>query len=407
MTKALVATNRSDDATEDAVHVKGDRKDRDNKPLEAGTSRSGSQRRRIARTVTLVQTTVPAYRQAVMDALPERLGSGFTVLTGREYFDPTIRLEVSHRCLRLVSNRFFARRKLLWQKGASRRAIGADVAIIELNPRILSSWLILLARRLLRRPTVLWGHAWPREGPGSRSDMLRHSMRRLGSAIVVYTETQAQELSARMPGIIVRAAPNALYSRQAAGAAAAPGQPRDILFVGRLVKPKKPELLLEAFMAAIPDLPEDLRLVFVGGGPLLGQLTARARCLPNGRIVFAGPRHEFQDLRGLYSTALVSVCPGYAGLSLIQSLWFGVPLIVARDEPHSPEIEAATEGENAAFFASDSVDSLRAALLSVAEARHDWWVRREAIADACAARYSLEAMVESIVNIVELVDRER
>jgi glycosyltransferase involved in cell wall biosynthesis len=368
--------------------------------------RTNSDRRGL-RSVTLVQTTVPAYRQGAVAALAARFGSGFAVLAGSEYFDPTIQLDANHRSLQLVSNRFLARRRLLWQQGVSRRAIAADVAIIELNPRIVSSWLILVVRRLLRRPTVLWGHAWPREGRRSRSDRFRQAMRRLGSAIVVYTETQARELSARMPGAVVRAAPNALYSRRAAGAATAPGQPRDVLFVGRLVKPKKPELLLDAFLAALPDLPEDLRLVFVGGGPLNAQLAATAGSLANGRIVFTGPKHAFEDLRALYSTALVSACPGYAGLSLIQSLWFGVPLIVAHGEPHSPEIEAATEGENAVFFQSDSVDSLHAALTSVAGARHAWRERRTAIAEECAGRYSLESMVESLASVVEFVDHER
>jgi glycosyltransferase involved in cell wall biosynthesis len=342
-----------------------------------------------------------------VDALAQRFGDAFTLLSGVEYFDPTIRLEASPECLRLVRNHFLVGRKVLWQRGACRPVIASDTAILELNPRILSSWVILLARKLLGRPTVLWGHAWSRKGPASRSDAIRQGMRRLASAVVVYTETQAGELSARMPGAVVRAAPNALYPLRLAGAAPPPGAPRDVVFVGRLVKAKKPDLLLEAFVAAAPDLPDDLRLVFVGGGPLEGQLAAAAGRLAPGRVLFVGPTYEFEKLRALYSTALVSVSPGYAGLSLIQSLWFGVPLIVARDEAHSPEIEAAIEGENAVFCDSDSAGSLRDALVEVANARTAWEGRRAAIAQACAARYSLEGMVESLVAVVDLVRRER
>ena len=106
----------------------------------------------------------------------------------------------------------------------------------------------------------------------------------------------------------------------------------------------------------------------------------------------------YEPLRAVYDTALCSVSPGYVGLSLIQSLWFGVPAIIARDEPHSPEIEAALEGHNAVIVESDSVSAMRDALLQVAGHRDDWVARRPAIASACVARYAVESMVASIAS---------
>ena len=67
----------------------------------------------------------------------------------------------------------------------------------------------------------------------------------------------------------------------------------------------------------------------------------------------------------VFGAAIVNVCPGYAGLSITQSYWFGVPTIIGRDELHSPEIEAAIDGENTVFFESDSVADLGRTLETV------------------------------------------
>jgi glycosyltransferase involved in cell wall biosynthesis len=356
-------------------------------------------------TVTLLQTTIPHYRVELFEALARRFGDGFALVAGVEYFDPTIRL-VAMPGLRLatVRNRFFIGRKLLWQSGAWKRSVGADVVIAELNPRLVSTWAVLLTRRLLLRPTILWGHAWSRRGPHSPSDFVRQLMRRFADAIIAYSETQARQLRARMPGRTIVAAPNALYARAQQPSGVDGGRMRDFLFVGRLVEAKKPDLLVRAFGLAINDLPSETNLVFAGDGPLRAQLAATAERSPaRDRIRFVGEVIAPNALSALYADALASVVPGYAGLSLIQSFWFGVPNLIAYDEPHSPEIEAAVPGHNASFFPSDSEEALRGALVRTAQDRDMWIQRREVIARECAQRYSIESMVESIAAVVEAV----
>ena len=355
--------------------------------------------------VVLLQTTVPAYRELFVRTLRERLGGQLDVLAGGAYFDPTVTLDVERESVILVRNRFLLRRRLLWQSRVVRRAVRAGVVIAELNPRILSTWVLLLLRRALGRPMVLWGHAWPRRGADVWTDTLRGVMRRLGSGVIVYSESEADQLKRTMPGTLVAAAPNGLYSRAARQRGTTVQPPNDFVFVGRIVEAKKPALLLEAFIASLDELPPETRLVFVGEGPLRPMLAAEAETRAPGRVAFAGARWTFEELQQTYSGALASVIPGYAGLSLTQSLWFGVPALIADDEPHSPEIEAAEEGVNALFFSSDSVSSLSSALLSVARDRASWRARRPEIARECAARYSVEAMVEAHVRTIESVRR--
>lgn len=79
---------------------------------------------------------------------------------------------------------------------------------------------------------------------------------------------------------------------------------------------------------------------------------------------------------------------------MVQSFSFGTPVIVADEEPHSPEIDAVFEGENAILFTSDSVDDLSDALTRVWKDREWWQSNRRSIAMSCNKNYSVEKMTQ-------------
>jgi glycosyltransferase involved in cell wall biosynthesis len=347
--------------------------------------------------VVVIQTTIPDYRTRFFTALSERLGSRLVLLSGDEdwYRDVKHAGGVPHVHTRNV---FLVRRQLLWQAGALRPLLGTDIAVIGLNPRILTSWVALILRRLRRRRTVLWGHAWPRQGIASPKDRVRNVMRGLADTLIVYTETEAMDLRRRSPRLEVVAAQNALYSQselQPIGDAPA----TDFICVGRLNPAKKPLLLFDAFRLAESELPPDIRLVFVGDGPLRERLEENARSAGvDDRVLFLGHISSLDELRDIYARAVASISPGYAGLSLLQSLGFGIPMLVARDEPHAPEIEAAIDGQNVIFFGSDSAAELASSLVAIARDRQQWRSRRSLIAEPIRNRYSIESMVDSFVT---------
>ncbi|MDP9225856.1 MAG: hypothetical protein M3P18_18850, partial [Actinomycetota bacterium] len=206
--------------------------------------------------LTLVQSTLPAYREALVEMLRERLDGGVEVLVGLDDFDPTIRLAANASPTLVLRNHFLFGRRLLWQGGALTATLHARVLVADLNPRVLSTWVALLVRRALGRPSIIWGHAWPRRGEAARTDVVRHLMRRVATAILVYTETEVSELRRRMPNAMVVAAPNALYplSAQPDYPAADTHLAVDFVFVGRLVQEKKPCLLLDAFLLGLEHL---------------------------------------------------------------------------------------------------------------------------------------------------------
>jgi glycosyltransferase involved in cell wall biosynthesis len=354
--------------------------------------------------VVVVETALPDYRVRFFELLSQRLGSRLLVIAGPEHFAPGVRSVDAFPYVR-AENRFLLGRRLLWQRGVLGAAVPADVAVLPINPRILTTWITLLARHMRGRRTVLWGHAWPRRGRESGSDRLRGIMRRLASNLVVYTEKEVRELRERTPTLDVVAAPNALYLERELDPEPYSRPPHDFVCVGRLTPAKKPGLLLEAFRLAAPDLPPDVQLAFVGDGELRNELEARA----NGsglseRIRFLGHISDVRELAFVYSDAIAAVSPGYVGLSLTQTLGFGVPMLIARDEPHAPEIEAALEGINCVFFESDSPPALSAALVEIAREREEWLARRESIAELVRSRYTIEGMVASFLRALRLDD---
>jgi glycosyltransferase involved in cell wall biosynthesis len=348
-----------------------------------------------------VQTALPDYRRLFVEELRRSLDARLVIVTGRSGFEPTVRFSPVDVETTVVHNVYLLGRRLLWQQGSVRPTLGSAVSIVELNPRVISTWVTLAIRRMWGRPTLAWGHAWPRAGRATRSTRIRTLMRRFASDVLVYTHSEADALARSTPGKRIHAAPNGLYpvSRAVVDADVRPAD--DVVYVGRLVDRKKPLLLLDAFAEALPRLPDDSCLVLVGDGDLLPRLCDHARTLGvSHRVRFTGHVNDFETLSAIYRNALVSVSPGYAGLSLIQSHWFGVPMVIARDEPHAPEIEAAVESENAVFVESDSSSALADALVQVFEAKALWLAQGPVIAARCVEQYAIEAAARSFTTAV-------
>lgn len=349
-------------------------------------------------TVAVTQTAVPDYRVGFFRKLRERQAR-LCLLTGSGYFSEALFTDPrAWEFARRLENRFLFGRRLLWQAGGIREALGADVWIFEMNPRILSSWFVLGIRRVLGRPSIGWGHAWPRGGRSSPSVRVRNAMRSLCHGLLVYSFLQKQELVESGIAKPIHVAANAIYERDQmtpVGREDATG----IIYVGRMVPDKKVDLLLDGFVEAMPRLPPESCLHLVGDGPLVASLAESVRRHGIGhRVVFHGHVSNPERLREIYARSLVSASPGYAGLSLTQSFGYGVPVLIGRDEPHSPEIEVAREGFNAVFFASDDSEALAGAIVDVFLESDRWRSAAKAISGDCSSVYSIEAMVDAFVS---------
>ncbi|MGJ8683040.1 MAG: glycosyltransferase [Nonlabens sp.] len=352
--------------------------------------------------LVLIQTVVPSYRIKVFEQVKNLVTNGFEVYCGNSFFDPTIKTSIDFKRDGLLKNYYLLGRRFLWQTGHWNEVFKDNVLVLSLNPRVLSHWVILLLRSLLRKRTVLWGHAWPRSGKNSKSDRLRHVMRLLANEIIVYTEQQKLELKEKMPHKKITSAPNAVLFKDEMSSDTAT-EVNDIIYVGRLIADKKPLLLYEGFKKAIKELPEATKLIIIGDGPERAKLLELCkRDELQDRVLLPGKVTSDELLKEYYKHTLVSASPGYVGLSITQSLGYGVPMIIARDENHSPELEAAKDGFNAVFFESNDTIDLKNQLVKLIAEKEKWLENRESIVQDCKNSYSIEIMAQAFVNLVNV-----
>lgn len=354
------------------------------------------------RKLKIIQTAAPSYRKRFFEEIKHHLQDDFELYSGDRYFENSVATDPSIE-RRVCNNHFFAGRCFLYQTGIWHLLFSRAVLVLEMNPRIISNWIFLILRHIAGKKTVLWGHAWPREGRHSRSDRLRHIMRVLASSIITYTLQQKEELQEKMPNKHIEAAPNALYSAQSMVTNEIESAPIHLIYVGRLTRGKKSFFMVKAFAQALPMLPEAMNLIVVGDGEekqaLVGYVSENNL---EDRVLIKGSINDFKTLQKLYGTSLCSVSPGYVGLSVTQSFGFGVPMLVSRNENHSPEIEAVQEGQNAIFFETDDAVSFCQSILHLIENREFWTGQRKKIQGACRQNYSVEAMAKVFVNLVNI-----
>lgn len=347
----------------------------------------------------ILQTVLPDYRKGFFGEVKKKLGSKFELYAGSSYFNESIKTDKSIEHY-TIKNKYLLGRKLLWQKGISKLIKKNEILVLELNPRIISNWWLLVRRKFTGKETVLWGHAWPRKGPKSATDIVRNMMRKLSSSIIVYTNQQQMELKNKMPNKHIVAAPNALFSK-AQMSFDINNDPSDILYVGRLVKEKKPLFLAKAFAKTLDNLPAEVNLNIVGDGEEKETIIKyiKNNSLSN-RIKLLGHINDYSKLQKLYKHSICSVSPGYVGLSITQSFGFGVPMLISKNENHSPEIEAAVEGLNSVFFDTDDILSFRESLIEMFNNNIEWINKRAAICEYCKQNYSIEAMANVFCKLV-------
>ena len=354
----------------------------------------------------VLQMSMGHYRQRFLDELRER-AVPVRFLVGDRGFDDHSPTEVDSPIVERTGRvTWLLGRRVGLQRHVLRRTVAAPVAVVPLNPRFVTTWAVVLLRRLLRRPTVAWGHAWPRQGPAARSDRLRSVLRRLPTAILVYTETERSQVLERWPRLRVFVAPNAVYPAHEMQPALPTGAaPTNLVWIGRMIAAKRPVLAIEGFERAAVDLPESCRLVMVGSGPDLAEVRKRVESSPlRDRIEVTGQVTDHDALTKIFGDAIAMLATGYLGLNATQSVGFGVPVVYPADEPHAPEVEAL-DGGNSTSYAGQDVDGLTKAVVTVVGEGDAWFARREQISRVARSRYSSEAMAEGFSDALTAVAR--
>lgn len=135
-----------------------------------------------------------------------------------------------------------------------------------------------------------------------------------------------------------------------------PPADRRLLHIGRLVKWKRVDLLIDAFHKVLPSFP-DAELVIVGDGPELENLKQQAVSLGlNRQVRFVGAVYDPKVLGAYMNESTVYVLAGMGGLSINDAMTYGMPVLCSVCD--STERDLVTDGKNGFFFKNGDADSL-------------------------------------------------
>lgn len=336
---------------------------------------------------------LPSYREACIRHLRRDFGNSLELYVADAHLDPSVKTGIERSLyqdtgiFRIASAVFVQHRYLM-------RALRAENLIVDLNPRSISAWILLVGRSINRRTrTLVWGHLYPRAGRDSLTSVARRIMRRLANGTISYTYQHRDAALQDLPDQRVWVAPNALYDSSKMLVSRQNSERNSVIYVGRLASSKKVQLLVNAYRLVAIRNPK-INLILVGDGAEAEALRQMASAYGlEHEIEFTGWINDVSQLQRLYGRSFCSVSPGFAGLGLTQSLGFGVPMVISETEEHSPEIELATS-DCSKWFETDSPESLADAILKFWDDRYS--LPLEEVAERTRNSYSAEAMAEGI-----------
>lgn len=235
-----------------------------------------------------------------------------------------------------------------------------------------STWLTALFSRVMGKRVIFWSHGWRRQDRGLRRWIRRlfyslaHGMllygnraKRIGiqnhfnsSSLHVIFNSLDHTNQVCLRGSLMNDS-RAKTREEIFGDADTPV----IICSCRLDSRKKLGLLLDA-LGLLRGNGVCINLILIGDGPEKVSLlkTSEALGLP---VHFEGACFDESRISVLTSAAAVTVSPGATGLTVIQSLGYGIPVITNDDmDTQGPEVEAIVPGETGEFFRSDDVNSL-------------------------------------------------
>lgn len=120
-----------------------------------------------------------------------------------------------------------------------------------------------------------------------------------------------------------------------------------ILFVGSLDERKQNDILLKSFSEVLDKIPSVITLTIVGDGVQKEILEKLANELKLGdRIDFVGKVTNTRHLMDYYKKAIFSISFGQAGLSVLQSMGYGVPFLTKENAISGGEKSNIKNGYN-------------------------------------------------------------
>jgi glycosyltransferase involved in cell wall biosynthesis len=308
---------------------------------------------------------------------------------------PTVAVDSIHLKLGIGQMRF---------RRISAKEFTADLVIVEQAVKNISSWIVILVRKILNKPTALWGHGVDYVNTKHPlPSFLRMKMIRKASHILVYTSGAKEELILRgVSSTKITNVQNSTDTRETKSKlslvtlqdqenfiASSHLSKNLILFLGSLDANKNLELLFAAAEIA-HEIDPSLTLAVVGDGPLRSYVETMAA--NRSWIQFLGRSEEVKVMALASAKALV--IPGRVGLVATDALASGIPVVTVSHALHAPEFDYLLKNQNC-LLSSDSPRELGEKIIEAISSDFQTLAHQTALREL--PKYSTEQMVANFV----------
>lgn len=224
-------------------------------------------------------------------------------------------------------------------------------------------------------------------------------------AALFYCQKHLEELALRGCDINkLYVAPNTVFVPKDNNKLLLPVQRDSFLFVGTLGARKGLDRLVRLFASALPMFNREIRLILVGDGnehfrllSLVNELGISSYVEMPGKII------DGHILATYYSRAIVSVSLSQAGLSVLQSMGYGVPFMTLKGSLSGGETTNIVDGNNG-FLVPDDDNEIISCFRYIVDNPD----MLRAMSDAAQAHYDSYATIQNYAQgFFDMLERSR
>ena len=266
----------------------------------------------------------------------------------------------------------------------------------------------LLQRRGGYRLVVDWHEVWTKRYwldyagriAGTAGAMVQRFGARFGDRAFCFSHLHA----GRLAELGYRGEITVLEGEYAGGPTPPTNGPRDplVVFAGRHIPEKRPDLLVRAFALARERVPE-LRCAIFGDGPERQNVLALIDELRLNGFVSAPGKVDGAVVEDAFRRASCHVLPsrreGY-GLVVVEAAAAGTPSVVVAD-PDNASTELIEDGVNGVIAQSAAPEDVAAAIVAVQEAGDELSASTREWYERNAERLSIESSLQTVLSAYE------
>jgi glycosyltransferase involved in cell wall biosynthesis len=293
-----------------------------------------------------------------------------------------------------------------------------DVLVLSNDILGVHIWLCAWLKRWFGVRVILWGQAISKPDTPLRVWLRRQLMSRSDACLFYGDDARETWIGRGLPADKLFVAYNALDTdvQSELKARLGPAELQDFrdqqglrgkrvfLYSGRLVTAKRPDFAVRTLAKVLQQVP-NAHLVVIGDGPERQRLEAIIASDGLGEhCTLAGAVYDEEVVARFMLISRAVVVPAWAGLTVQHAFAYGVPVVLAPDNPENcPEAKLVIDGETGLFFPDGDLQRFAQAITRLLM-DNDLHARLSGNAEAViATKYNKQSMAAGILAAVRYV----